>query len=348
MQPVAESSRCIAMIFRVLQSASITTSASYDPSKASRRLPRHGHCARRARGAEHAETLTFIKPDEAGSDFKIQGEYAGETSAAQVIALGGGKFHIVGWKHGLPGTVPNAEKHTEVDAVTEGGKVKFSGNGWKGEITDGVLTGTSDEGKTWKLKRIVRESPTLGAKPPADAIVLFDGTNADAFDHGKMDERHLLWSGPKTKQKFQAFHLHAEFLLPFKPFARGQARGNSGVYLQDRYEIQVLDSFGLKGESNECGGIYSRVKPKLNMCFPPLQWQTYDADFTPAQFGTDGKKIKNAVATVKHNGVLIHENQEIEGSTGGGQKETPEPGAIQLQGHGNPVFFRNVWIVEKK
>jgi hypothetical protein len=300
-----------------------------------------------ARGAEHAESPTFITPGEAGPDFKIQGEYAGETSAAQVVALGDGKFHIVGWKRGLPGAVPDAEKHIEVDAVNEGGKAVFNGSGWKGEIADGVLTGTGDDGKAWKLKRIVRESPTLGAKPPADAIVLFDGTNVDAFDHGKMDDRHLLWSGPKTKRKFQAFHLHVEFLLPFKPFARGQARGNSGVYLQDRYEVQVLDSFGLKGENNECGGIYSRVKPKLNMCFPPLQWQTYDADFTPAQFGADGKKIKNAVATVKHNGVIIHENQEIEGSTGGGQKEMPEPGAIQLQGHGNPVFFRNVWIVEK-
>ena len=224
-----------------------------------------------ARGAEHAEIPTFITPEEAGPDFKIQGEYAGETSAAQVIALGDGKFHIVGWKHGLPGAVPDAEKHIELDAATEGGKVAFNGNGWKGEIAGGVLTGTSDEGKTWKLKRIVRESPTLGAKPPADAIVLFDGTNVDAFDHGKMDDRHLLWSGPKTKQKFQAFHLHVEFLLPFKPTARGQARGNSGVYLQDRYEVQVLDSFGLKGENNECGGIYSRVKPKLNMCLPPLQ-----------------------------------------------------------------------------
>jgi hypothetical protein len=118
--------------------------------------------------------------------------------------------------------------------------------------------------------------------------------------------------------------------------------------MQDRYEVQVLDSFGLKGESNECGGIYSQVKPRLNMCYPPLQWQTYDIDFTPAQYDADGKKTKNAIATVKQNGVIIHENQEIKGPTGGGQKETPEPGPIQLQGHGNPVFYRNVWIIDKK
>ena len=172
-------------------------------------------------------------------------------------------------------------------------------------------------------------------------------TNADAWNGGHVDDRHLLQSGPKSKQKFQAFTLHVEFLLPFKPAARGQERGNSGVYLQDRYEVQVLDSFGLKGENNECGGIYSQVAPRLNMCFPPLQWQTYDIDFTPAQF-TDGKKTKNAVTTIRQNGVLIHENQEIKGPTGGGQPEAAEPGPIQLQGHGNPVFYRNIWIVEKK
>ena len=142
--------------------------------------------------------------------------------------------------------------------------------------------------------------------------------------------------------------MHVEFLIPFKPTARGQARGNSGVYLQDRYEVQVLDSFGLKGENNECGGIYSKIKPRLNACFPPLSWQTYDIDFQAARFDAEGKKIKDAIATVRHNGILVHDHVDIPGSTGGGQKETAEPGPIQLQGHGNPVFFKNIWIVEQK
>ena len=111
--------------------------------------------------------------------------------------------------------------------------------------------------------------------------------------------------------------------------------------------MQVLDSFGLKGEDNECGGIYTKAKPAVNMCFPPLTWQTYDIDFTAAQFGEDGKKRKNATATVKHNGVLIHDHLDITGPTGGGKPENPQGGAIQLQGHGNPVFYRNVWVVEK-
>jgi hypothetical protein len=135
--------------------------------------------------------------------------------------------------------------------------------------------------------------------------------------------------------------------LPFKPLGRGQDRGNSGVYMQDRYEVQVLDSFGLKGEDNECGGIYSQAKPLVNMCYPPLTWQTYDIDFVAAKHDANGKKVKNAVLTMKHNGVLIHDQLELKGPTGGGRKEDGTPGSIQLQGHGNPVFYRNIWIVPK-
>jgi len=109
----------------------------------------------------------------------------------------------------------------------------------------------------------------------------------------------------------------------------------------------VLDSFGLKGENNECGGIYTKGKPSENLCFPPLVWQTYDIDFQAAKFDEDGKKTKKAVITVKHNGVLIHDKFEINGPTGGGKAENASPGPIQLQDHGNAVFFRNIWIVEK-
>jgi hypothetical protein len=112
--------------------------------------------------------------------------------------------------------------------------------------------------------------------------------------------------------------------------------------------MQILDSFGLDGMNNECGGIYTKAAPKVNMCLPPLVWQTYDVEFTNA-VSADGKKTRNAVLTAKHNGVVIHENLEITGPTGG-HRSDPEgtPGPIKLQGHGNPLQFRNVWIVERK
>ena len=298
--------------------------------------------------AAFAAESAFTEPEAAGPDFAVQGEYVGEGCAAQVIALGEGKFHIVGWSKGLPGTVADVEKKVEVDAQREGEKVVFSGKGWKGAIEGGQIKGTNDEGESWTLKHTLRESPTLGAKPPAGATVLFDGSSADAWEGGKMDERKLLAGGTKSKQKFGDCTLHVEFRTPFMPAARGQGRGNSGVYLQDRFECQVLDSFGLKGENNEAGGIYTVSAPRLNMCLPPLSWQTYDIDFEAAKYDGD-KKTKNAVMTVKLNGVLVQDHVEVpHTTTAAGSKEGSEPGPIQLQNHGNPVFYRNIWIVEKK
>ncbi len=291
----------------------------------------------------------FIEPAEAGPDFAMQGEYVGENSAAQVIALGTGKFRIVGWSHGLPGVALDAERKVEVDAQREGDRVTFAGEGWKGAIDGGTLTGTSDDGKTWTLQKTERQSPTLGARPPAGAVVLFDGRSAEAWQGGKIDARGFLQCGTKSKQAFGDCTLHVEFRTPFRPGARGQGRGNSGVYVQDRYEVQVLDSFGLSGENNECGGIYTVAKPRVNMCFPPLAWQTYDIEFESAKFDNDGCKTMPAVITVRHNGVLIHDRVEVPKATASaGHPEGPEPGPIQLQNHGNPVFFRNIWVVEKK
>ena len=117
--------------------------------------------------------------------------------------------------------------------------------------------------------------------------------------------------------------------------------------MQSRYELQVLDSFGLSGEDNECGGIYQIAKPKVNMCYPPLAWQTYDIEFTAAKYDASGEKTANARATIKHNGVVIHDDLELEHGTPGRFREGPQPMPLFLQDHGNPVVFRNIWVVKK-
>jgi hypothetical protein len=297
---------------------------------------------------------TYITAAEAAKDpdFAFQGEYSGELKGekrgVQVIALGNGKFHAVGYEGGLPGDgFAKDNQKWEADGTLKDGVVTFVGEAGNGSLKDGLLTVSSKQDeKIGELKRITRESPTIGAKPPQGAIILFDGKTND-FKPGKTDG-DLLVQGQNSQTKFQSVTLHVEFLLPFKPLARGQGRGNSGVYLQGRYECQVLDSFGLKGENNECGGIYTIAAPLVNMCYPPLQWQTYDIDYTAANY-ENGKKTRNATITVKHNGVLIHDNVEIpKNTTSAPVKEGAESGPLHLQDHGNPVRYRNIWIVERQ
>jgi hypothetical protein len=305
------------------------------------------------------DSPTYLTPEEAGPDYLVQGEYQGEVNTetgrgpwgVQVIALGDGKFTLVGYEGGLPGSGWERGKRREMaDGRTRGGVTRFYGNQWEGELQDATLKIYTDGGSLrGTLKKVARQSPTLGAAPPAGAIVLFDGTSADQFDHGRLTEDNLLAPECSSKRSFGDHKLHLEFRTPFKPFATGQERGNSGVYVQSRYELQVLDSFGLEGENNECGGIYSIAKPKVNMCFPPLAWQTYDIDFTAAQYenGAVNTKVKNARITVVHNGVTILDDLELPGGTPGRLDEAPGPAPLYLQGHGNPVAFRNIWVVEK-
>jgi hypothetical protein len=296
----------------------------------------------------------YTDPESTPASYNLQGEYEGEvgddgdTYAAQVTDLGDDNFHMVAYKGGLPG---NNRSHKdiffEVDGKLDGDAVKFSNDEIAISVSNGELRVSNAKGKqVGSIQRVVRKSPTLGAKPPKGAMVLFDGSNGDAFEGSKVDDG-LLLANCFSKEKFGDHTIHLEFRTPFKPKGRGQGRGNSGVYVQSRYEIQVLDSFSLSGESNECGGIYQISEPRVNMCFPPLQWQTYDIDFTTARYDSDDKKTTNARVTVKHNGVVIHDDLELPKQTPGRNKEGPEPDAVYLQGHGNPVYYRNIWVVKK-
>ena len=180
------------------------------------------------------------------------------------------------------------------------------------------------------MKKVVRLSPTLVKEPPEGAVVLFDGKNFDQWVHAQKNEgqpvQWKLLNGamevvPGTgdivsRKKFTDFELHVEFRTPFMPDSSGQKHGNSGVYLQGRYEVQVLDSYGLERRDNECGGIYQVGVPLVNMCAPPMQWQTYDITFHAPRFDENGDKAENASLTVIHNGVKIHDNIEIPEPTG--------------------------------
>ena len=299
-----------------------------------------------------AKNVDAADPKKVDADFKFQGEYAGSLGGqydvgAQVIALGGGKFKMVLYPGGLPGAGYEGGEKREYDGARDGDTVTFTGGTTGKSISGGKLTFERD-GQSFSIDRTIRKSPTLSAKPPEGATVLFDGKSAKNFKPGKMTEDGLLMEGANSVAKFQSHKLHLEFRLPYEPTRRGQGRANSGCYLQARYEVQVLDSFGLAGKHNECGGIYSIKDPDLNMCFPPLQWQTYDIDFTAAKYDKDGKKTANARITVRHNGVLIHDNVELpKRTTASPLAEGPEPGFLHLQDHSNPLRFRNIWVVKK-
>jgi len=272
-----------------------------------------------------------------------------------VVALGDGKFDAYVLQDGLPGLGWTCDKQRVVIKGERGEKgiTLASADGKiSAVISNGKITLTRQGEKELTLPRIERASPTLGAKPPAGAVVLFDGSSVDQWEKGKIENGLLVANNCISKQKFKNHTLHIEFRTPYMPYARGQGRGNSGVYYCGRWETQVLDSFGLEGAQNECGGIYSISKPFLNMCLPPLSWQTYDVVFTAAKFDADGKQTAWPRITVKLNGVLIHENLELAKNNttaapiGGPLKD--EGGPVFLQLHGNPVYYRNIWVLPTK
>ncbi len=193
--------------------------------------------------------------------------------------------------------------------------------------------------------------------PPDTAVVLFDGK--DLSNWTKLDGGAPAWEvadGAMTvtagggdivsREQFNDFLLHLEFMTPDMPDAMGQAKGNSGVFLQGRYEIQVLDSCGIDVPGmGDCGAIYNQFASLVNACKPPLEWQTYDAIFRAARVGESGEIEENARVTVLQNGIVIQNNVQMLGATGGAtDKDAAAPGPLRLQDHGNPVKYRNIWI----
>ena len=302
-----------------------------------------------------ADTTVWTDPAAAATEepaFSVQGEYRSDDWGLQVIARGGDKLEAYLLEGGLPGDgFAKDNARTKLTGVLRKADARLTGDAENlvAEIADGVAHVVRDGRKIAELKRVERKSPTLGAEPPEDAVVLFDGTNADAWKRGKVEDGLLLNHDVTTKQTFGGYRLHLEFRTPYMPFATGQARGNSGVYHQGRYETQVLDSFGLEGKNNEAGGIYEIADPIVNAALPPLTWQTYDVDLTAARFDEDGNLTAPARMTVRLNGVLVQDDVAVPRTTRAApvREVTPDPGPIYLQHHGNEVRYRNIWLVPK-
>lgn len=293
-------------------------------------------------GADKKEVPTWTDPKKAAvhPQFAKQGEYAGDREGKQIglqaAALDNGQYHVLTYAGGLPG------------------------DGWDGGAIEAALldeAGLADA--VAGLQKVNRKSPTLGKKAPEGAKVIFNGEKTD-FVKGEIKDG-FLWAGSQTTVPAKDFQLHLEFRLPYKPARElsSQDRGNSGIYIFNNYETQVIDTFGLdfnaennkvpmKSESTQwCACFYKTKMPDVPMSFPPLAWQTYDIHFTAPRFEGE-KKVTNARITVIHNGVIVQDDVEMEKGTGAGGKRPEKPeGTILFQGHGNPVAFRNVWLLEK-
>lgn len=191
--------------------------------------------------------------------------------------------------------------------------------------------------------------------PPGDAVVLFDGDGKSSWRHE--DGTDLGWPIEQgelvvelgtgdafSRETFEDFTLHLEFMYPQTDPA-SPSDGNSGIYIFDTYEVQILNSYGQPTRDNGCGALYRFRAPNVNVAYRPGQWQRYDIEFVAPRWDEDGRKLAPARITVRHNGVLVHKDIRLTRPTGAGSPERPGGGPIVLQDHGNRVRFRNIWIV---
>jgi hypothetical protein len=308
-----------------------------------------------AGGKKKAEAPAEFVPavaDPVMGDWQGQGEYV-----AQVLPVAGGKYQVC--------LLKDFDTENNLVAVLEGtpagnARVKIQGDGWQGAIHDGHFT--AGKGDTHlALHRVMRKPPSLGAPPPAGAVVLFDGSNLDAWAK-KKGKDWLTEDGPArwklveggavevvpgsdsiiTHQKFGDCKLHVEFRTLGFPT-------NSGVYLQTRYELNINETYGrhdLNPNAN-FDNCTENARPRIRPSLSPLAWQTFDIDFQAPRFDAAGKLIAKPRATVYFNGVKIYDRQELDRPHGAAERLGEAPtGPLMLQEHGMPLQFRNIWLVE--
>ncbi len=303
----------------------------------------------------------------------FMGEYVGTyragegrpvTATAQVVPGKGGTYKVV-----LLAEPPAKEGRKprplriELAGKAEGERLTFSGQAgearWAGAISGKVLKAQAEgtaAGARVEAKFAVRTSPTEGLKPPEGAVVLLPMTDkppalaewanrkwkplpGGVMEIGKGDNT--------TVRSFGDGRLHLEFLIPHEPGTRGQGSGNSGVYIQGRYEVQILNSFGTRPLVNGCASLYRVAAPKLNASLPPLRWQTFDITFRRPRTDADGKLTRPGRITVVHNGEKVLDDVEFRSPTGAARgRGFVDRAPLRLQDHGHKVRFRNIWLVD--
>jgi hypothetical protein len=296
-------------------------------------------------------------------EIEAQGEYRGYMEVdgartavfARVMALGDGNFRATF----LTTLDERVEPIGVMDGQVQGDAVEFQNSDEWSAMLD-VTAQTLRGNPSIELKRFVRTSPTLGAPPPESAVVLLGAETKDLREKwtrwqdqaptwrilsaGVMEARrnhHLM-----SRQEFGDAQIHLEYWQPLRAGQREQRRGNSGIYVQGLYEVQILDSFGIEGSYQDAGAIYEIATPKVNMALPPGQWQTLDITFTAARMDGDEVQIP-AKMTVKHNGVLVLEDVDVPRTTRGAPyNQIRETGGVYLQGR-CPVRFRNIWVLPR-
>jgi len=288
----------------------------------------------------------------------------------RVIALGNHNYQVVLYPMAYP--QDDGKQRIELSGTTGGKRLDFiwtlhfagnaNGAAWRGEVQVEKLNATSPLGK-FALKHVARRSPTLGARPPLGAVALMPyaadkpttleawkrfGADTPAEWEIRPDAAVQVTHGDiVSKQKFGDSQIHVEFCLPFMPLETGQGRANSGVYVANRYEVQVLDSFGLAAQDNDCGAIYTVSKPLVNAELPPLAWQTYDIIFRAARFDANCDVTELPLLTVYLNGVKVQNGAPVTNPTAGWMPGHTKRGELRLQDHLNPVRYRNVWVLER-
>lgn len=332
-----------------------------------------------------AQSKSPIWTDVAKADIELMGDYIGswlgesENSFpnnnprlfAQVVNAGVGVYDI----HLMQDLNRRAQPEFSTRANVKRNKLSIDEGGWNFVVSKDKIEGTrmfGEEEVKFLLERDPRISPTMGKKPPQGAIVLFDGSDFDEWEH--TDGRAVTWNilsdgsmeieptaenkgadpkiggGIRTVRKFKDVKFHMEFRYPVEPDRSGQGRGNSGLFFQGEYEAQVLNSYGLEGFWNQLGALYKHSAPLVNAARAPLIWQTYDVTYTAARF-EEGVVVKNPRITVYLNGTLVQDDVELKHHTAHWQnsREDPvpdQPGPIMLQDHSNRIQFRNIWIKE--